>query len=66
MLVHLHLMAIQKATYQKVGNQVLLEATDSIYKFIGGDYQRAWEIINTEGSEAFLKEIQTFNSRNDG
>lgn len=62
-LVHLHLMAIQKASYQELNNKVLLDATSKIYAFIGGDYQRAWEIVDDEGTELFLKELQSFNSK---
>lgn len=62
-LVHLHLMAIQKAAYQKLNNKELLAATNTLYAFIGGDYQRAWEIISIEGTEPFLKELQEFNAK---
>lgn len=62
-LVHLHLMAIQKAAYQKLDNKILMTATNKLYSFIGGDYQRAWTIVNTEGTEKFLNEIKSFNSK---
>jgi hypothetical protein len=59
--VHLHLMAVQKAAYQRLNYKSLLDATDQLYSFIGGDYQRSWEIIGLEGSEKFLREVQLFN-----
>lgn len=62
-LVHLHLMAIQKATYLKLKDNELLKATDDLYAFIGGDYKRAWQIIGIEGTEKFLAELQSFNSK---
>ncbi len=61
-LVHLHLLAIQKATYDALGDRGLLAATDSLYKdLIGGDYKRAWEIVLLEGTEAFTSELQEYN-----
>lgn len=63
-LVHLHLMAIQKAVYEKMENSSLLSSTDELYAFIGGDYQRAWSIVKNEGANVFLKELQAYNSRN--
>jgi hypothetical protein len=62
-LVHLHLMAIQKATYEKMNNQVLIKNTDFLYNYIGGDYKRAWDIVNEEGTDKFLKELQAYNSK---
>lgn len=61
-LVHLHLMAIQKDVYQKTQDFEMMEATNKLYKFIGGDYQRAWEIVKTEGIDIFLKELKKYNS----
>lgn len=61
-LVHLHLIALQKAVYERMGDQDLLKNTEILYKFIGGDYLRAWEIINIEGADAFVKELQAYNS----
>ncbi|MGE3760152.1 MAG: hypothetical protein AB7H97_20475, partial [Pseudobdellovibrionaceae bacterium] len=37
-LIHLHLMALQKAVYQQLGNKALLDATNTLYEFIGNDY----------------------------
>lgn len=62
-LVHLHLMAIQKASYQKLNDSDLIQETQNLYNFIGGDYKRAWEIVGIEGTEKFLKELQSFNAR---
>ncbi len=62
-LVHLHLMAIQKGTYLKLKEHELLKATDELYAFIGAEYKRAWQIIEIEGTEQFLAELQSFNSK---
>ena len=57
---HLHVDAVQKAVYLKLGrgdeiNAII--ANDS--KFFGPDYARAWDIVNRlEGSEPFLKELR--------
>ncbi len=62
-LVHLHLMAIQKASYEKLNKRKMLEATNHLYAFIGGDYQRAWEIVAKEGTQPFLAELRAFNAK---
>lgn len=62
-LVHLHLMALQKAVYEKLGESELLKQTDILYRFIGGDYLRVWDIIEAEGTDVFLRELQSFNSK---
>lgn len=62
-LVHLHLMAIQKAANEQLGDQDLLQATEDLYAYIGGDYARAWEIVRTEGAQKFLNELRAYNSR---
>lgn len=62
-LVHLHLMAIQKYAYESLGEKNLLHETDELYAFIGGDYQRAWEIVGKEGTDGFLEELSDFNSK---
>jgi hypothetical protein len=62
-LVHLHLMALQKAVYEKLGESELLKQTDVLYRFIGGEYLRVWEIIQVEGTDMFLRELQAYNSK---
>ncbi len=59
--VHLHLLALQKAAYEKLGDTELLKSTDQLYAFIGGDYVRAWRIVEQEGVEKLLHEVQVFN-----
>jgi hypothetical protein len=54
---HLHVMALQKFVYTKLGRDDLLTMLDRSYNFIGGAYARAWEIVQTEGYEVFLKEL---------
>jgi hypothetical protein len=63
--VHLHLMAIQKAVNELLGDKKLIEATKELYAYIGGDYQRTWDIIDDEGAQKFLDEIKKFNSQKD-
>ena len=60
-LVHLHLMAIQQEVYSKMTSTKLLEQTEVLYNFIGGDYKRAWEIVKSEGSKPFIDELQHYN-----
>jgi hypothetical protein len=60
-LVHLHLLALQKAAYAKVGDAELLKNADALYAYIGNDYQRAWDIVAAEGADAFVKELQDFS-----
>lgn len=54
---HLHLMAIQKFVYIKLGRPDLIAMLDRKYKSFGGAYVRAWEIVQLEGFEAFIKEL---------
>lgn len=62
-LVHLHLMAIQKAANEQLGDKDLSQATAQLYAYIGGDYARAWEIVGTEGVQKFLNELKSYNSK---
>lgn len=64
-LVHLHLMAIQKAVNEQVGDQDLSQATDQLYAYIGGDYQRAWDIVREVGAQKFLDELKAYNSKHE-
>jgi hypothetical protein len=54
---HLHLMALEHFTYTTLGKKDLLGWIERKYPSIGGDYARAWKIVNYEGGEAFLKEL---------
>jgi len=56
-------MAIQKAVDEKMARPDLIQETDKIYAYIGGDYARAWEIVKTEGSDPFLSELKAWNSK---
>lgn len=56
-ITHLHLMAIMKSVYLNTDQKKLL---GEIVEFEGRfalDYKRAWEIIETEGYEPYLKEL---------
>ena len=55
---HLHLMAIEQYVYSGIGRDDLLGWIEKKYPSIGGDYARAWQIVNTEGSDAFLLEFE--------
>jgi hypothetical protein len=56
---HLHLMAIQKMVYFKIGRQDMVEMIDQAYRnFAPASYRRAWEIVSDiEGNEAVLQDI---------
>lgn len=58
-LDHLHLMAIQKMVYLKIGRLDLLEYIGKSYaSYQGPLYRRAWEIVNDiEGYEALVQDI---------
>lgn len=63
-LAHIHLMALQKTTYEKLGRSDLLaEAENTYLNVIGGAYAKAWEIVKQEGAEPFLAELQEFNRK---
>lgn len=55
---HLHLMALQKYVYQQSGRLDLLKMIEENYPQMPAAYVRAWEIVNLEGDEAFLKELK--------
>lgn len=50
-------MAIQKFVYTKLGRVDLIEMVAQTNLRIGGAYKRAWEIVQQEGHEAFMKEL---------
>ena len=54
---HMHLMAIQKFVYLKLQRPDLVELLDRQNKRMGRAYARAWEIVQVEGYEAFLREF---------
>lgn len=55
---HVHLMAIMKKTYLKLGlEEELARITEKDSK-IGPIYARAWEIVSLEGHEALLSELR--------
>lgn len=58
-LAHLHLMALQKMIYTELNRQELIAWLDHDYnQLIGGDYKRAWEIVNViEGQKVFVDEL---------
>lgn len=62
-LAHLHLMAIQKAANEELGEKDLILATEDLYTYIGGDYSRAWEIVRNEGTRSFLDELKAYNEK---
>ena len=61
-LGHIHLMALQRAVYEQLGRQDLLkEASNGYLNVIQGSYAEAWKIVDKEGVEPFLHELQEFN-----
>jgi hypothetical protein len=65
-LVHLHLMALQKATYLKmadIGKKLIIETENLYNSVIRGEYQRAWQIVEIEGHQKFLDELTSFNKQ---
>lgn len=59
-LSHLHLMALQNSVYLKLNRPEMLKWLDTHYtKHIGGDYARAWMIVNElRGYEPFVEELK--------
>jgi hypothetical protein len=54
---HLHLLAVQNFIYVKLGRADLVELLARKNRIIGGDYLRAWEIVQIEGYQAFMDEL---------
>ena len=58
-LVHLHVAALEKFVLTKLGEKDKLRELDEHYRARSpAGYRRAWEIVNTEGHEAFIKELK--------
>lgn len=58
-LNHLHLMAIQKLVYLELGlEDVLARVIENDSKLANDAYKRAWEIVNEEGHEVIVAELQ--------
>lgn len=55
---HIHLMALQKHVYTKLGRTETLKWVESFYLKVGGAYSRSWEIVGLEGTESFLSEMR--------
>ncbi len=65
-LVHLHLMAVQKMVYERLDEkgESLLSETNKLYDdIIAGDYKRAWAIVEEEGAKAFVDELKNYNQQ---
>lgn len=61
-LSHLHLFALQKATYLLLGqNKILNDVIAKDDSLPNGEYKRAWEIVNKEGYVPFIKELKATN-----
>ena len=59
-LSHLHLFAIEKLVYTRLGRAEDLAWLDFLNKRIGDEYGRAWEIVDhIEGYEKFVAEFPT-------
>lgn len=58
-LVHLHVVALEKFVLTKLREKDKLRELDEHYRTRSpAGYRRAWEIVNTEGHEAFIKELK--------
>lgn len=63
-LVHLHVAALEKFVLTKLGETEKLRDLDEQYRTRSpAAYRRAWEIVNTEGHEAFIKELKLARRR---
>jgi len=58
-LNHLHVMALEKFVLTRLGKSEELQYLDRLYRTdpAPSHYKRAWEIVNAEGYEAFIKEL---------
>ena len=58
--VHLHLLALEQWPYPKANRMDLLKWAEEFYpSATKGPYPRAWEIVNKEGHEVFIKELES-------
>jgi hypothetical protein len=55
---HLHLYALQKRVWTKLGLQAQLPEIQKRDARFGSGYTRAWQIVDTFGEEPFLKELR--------
>lgn len=55
---HLHLFAVMKSVYTRLGRAEELEKIQERTAVFGRDYQRALAIVDEEGAEPFLAEIR--------
>ena len=58
--VHLHVMALEKFALTKLGREQLLKDLDDRHRNVAAPaaYKRAWEIVASEGHEAFIRELK--------
>jgi hypothetical protein len=56
--IHLHLDAIEKMVYLRLGKDEMLAKIIKNAKVHGPDYVRAWQIIESEGWEPFVNELK--------
>jgi hypothetical protein len=59
---HLHVMAAQSFVYSRLGRSDLIKMLETTYSRVGGAYARAWEIVQIEGHEPFMKELRLIRS----
>lgn len=58
-LNHLHLFALQKASYLLLKqDKILKKVISKDYSLPNKDYKRAWEIVSMEGYRPFIKELK--------
>lgn len=56
---HLHLIALQSEVYRRLGRPEMADAARAADAPIGPDYVRAWAIVDTEGAQPFIGELQS-------
>jgi hypothetical protein len=56
--VHLHLFALQKRVWLKMGWGEQLPFIQKRDAFFGAAYKRAWQIVDSDGEEPFIQELR--------
>jgi hypothetical protein len=56
-LTHLHLLSVQKAVYLKLNRGKELETIIAWDKKLGGNYKRAWELVESDGYQKYIDEL---------
>jgi hypothetical protein len=62
---HLHVLALEKLALLRLGREPDLATLDKNYRNLdpANPYRRAWEIVNAEGYDAFVKELKSVTTK---